>query len=371
MSRPAISDAAYEAMKSWRNDRPVAALMGEFNAGKSTLLNFMLGYEAAPTRITATPLPPTWFTYSETPFSIGMRRDGTQEDVDLSRDDVDFRSEYLIVQNGVDCEALKDRDVIDAPGISDPDLHKDALRFLSRYIDFVVWCSAASQAWRQSEKAAFEKLARAKQEASLLVVTRTDKLRTKKDEQKVLKRVRTEAGPLFHSVVALQTPKAAAVAIDDRTDDADGDWVKTGGHGFYTALSEILERVRGGETGASVAVETPAAETPAPVSKKASKSPKTPDQKVEERENAEELPAELTRQLTEIKTIPGNGQYLRQIDHVLALIECEITHGSPDNLALRECIRIDNDDMEITRLISQIEHEIKAFGGGGPLRLDA
>jgi len=238
MNTPDISEAAHAVLRGWKVSRPVATLMGEFSAGKSTLLNFVLDMEAAPTRVTATDMPPSWFSYSETPFAIGLTWDGNEEAVDLDQGFSDFRSRYVLIRRGLNSEFLKRCDVIDAPGISDPGLQKNALRFLSKYTDFVVWCTAANQAWRQTENAAFGKLPKSVKENSLLVITRMDKLRAAKDSAKVIKRVTQEAGPLFKEVLPLKTPKAAAVDAAMRNDDPQGAWVKTGGHAFMTALEE-------------------------------------------------------------------------------------------------------------------------------------
>ena len=62
------TDATGEARK------PQVALMGEFSAGKSTLLNMLLGQDPLPVRITATSVPPIWISFGEN-AAIKVKRD--------------------------------------------------------------------------------------------------------------------------------------------------------------------------------------------------------------------------------------------------------------------------------------------------------
>lgn len=356
MTRLKISQSSYDTIDGWGSDKPVVSLMGEFSAGKSTLLNFILDKDVATTQVTATALPAIWFCYSDKEFTKGLRHDGRVEDVDLSRKDIDFRNEYLILRCGLTNEALKNVHLIDAPGNSDPDLHKDALRFLSRFHDFVIWCTSASQAWRQSEKTAYLKLSKATQQNSLLIITRFDKLRNSKDQQKVLKRVTSEVDGLFSSVLGLQTTKAYAVAQDERTSTSDSAWVKTGGAAFWDAFSQSVIAVHADKVSKT----------------RSSKAQKTRNvhENSASQESRVKTETDPIQALEEIKSIPGNSQYCRQLDHLIATIACQILPKVPENTALGECIRIFGNDLEPERLVSQLEREIREFSNSDSVRLD-
>jgi len=363
MTKPQISEAAYGKLASWKATKPVATLMGEFSAGKSTLLNFILGLDAAPTQVTATHMPPTWFSYSDTPFTLGVTWDGQEEQIDLNAADTDFRADYLVIRRGLASDALKGCDVIDAPGISDPGLQKDALRFLSRYTDFVVWCTAANQAWRQTENAAYRKLSNRIKSNSLLVITRMDKLRTANDQAKVMKRVTADAGPHFQHVLPLQTPKAAAVEEMDRGDAPDCAWVLTGGHGFMSAFHDTCATIEPKAMSPKKAAKQKAAKTPK-IKKKTAAGSEAPV-------NSGNVAAKLVATMQNLKTKPENGQYFSKIDHLIAAIPCELGEAKPANGTLLECARIDPDDFDIQRLISQVGREIAVFGKCDRFRLDA
>lgn len=236
-----ISVEAKDYLVDWYTTKPVFALMGEYSAGKSTLLNLLLDQNALPTKVTATNLPPVWLTYSDEPTCQGLRFDGTLEDVDLNETSDDVRDLYVVLRMGVTSDRLKTADIIDTPGISDPKLEKGALNFLGDYMDFTLWLSAANQAWRQTEKMAWTAFPDALRTDSILLLTRADKLRNAKDLAKVQKRCTTETADLFRDIVPLMTTKAAAIDHADRTDEEDGAWVTTGGAALENALKLSFE----------------------------------------------------------------------------------------------------------------------------------
>ncbi len=371
MSKIAISPKAYDTIAEWKSHIPVATLMGEFSSGKSTLLNFILDQDVAATKVTATHMPPVWFTYSDTPFTTGLKWDGTEETVDLESGNTDLRDTFLIIRRGLKSNALKAADIIDAPGISDPGLNKDAIRFLTRYADFVVWCTAANQAWRQTEKVAYLKLSKSTQANSLLVITRMDKLRSVKDQDKVVKRVEATAGPLFKTVIPMQTPKAAAVPTKDRTDAPDGTWVQSGGFAFAEGFGDVcadLTRDPGKQSKPKAkkpAAKKPAVKSSKPTAKAAAQKKKT---EAEPPVGVTFVPA-MSRELENLSTIASKSQDCPKIVHLIASISKEIQAVSEDNTTLDECLRIDSDATDINRLVSQIGQEVSAFGRTDRIRL--
>lgn len=375
MTQTTASESTHATLSSWHADKPVIGLMGEFSSGKSTLLNFLLSQDVATTKVTATPLPPIWFTYSKTPFAIGLRRDGGSEEVDMQDPEIDFRGTYLAIRQGIDIPALERCDIIDAPGISDPDLGKNALRFLQPHFDFVIWCTGASQAWRQTDKAAYEKLAKATKANSILVVTRIDKLRSPKDREKVLKRVRAETGDMFGGIVGLQTPKAAAIAPEDRSDAAESAWVKSGGHDFVTAFETALAALPAKPKPKSRAKPSakPSAKstaTPAKPTQKGASADKTSKPGKPNTDAGQTPAARLVQSLEDIKTMPEIGRYCLQIDHLIASIACEPSSQKQGTKVSLACSQIEANGMDIERLVSQIGRELDAFSTGEAIRLD-
>ena len=53
----------------------------------------------------------------------------------------------------MDTEILNLCDIVDMPGISDPNMDADVWRNMLHLADSIIWCTPATQAWRQSEAA--------------------------------------------------------------------------------------------------------------------------------------------------------------------------------------------------------------------------
>ena len=233
-----VSPAAMHRLKAWSQRKPAIALMGEFSAGKSTLLNFLLRRQVLPTQVTATQLPPVWLSYGTADPYI-MYNDGTRAPVDLTRlDDIPVTGTRFL-RIFMEADILEAMDLIDTPGISDPNIPPEVWRRAAGYVNGVIWCTHATQAWRESERAAWVSLPERLRNHSLLLVTRADKL-GEKDRQKVLRRVNREAGSLFAKSILF----SALDAIRARDSaDADDLWTKSGGEKFVDALFETTHDI--------------------------------------------------------------------------------------------------------------------------------
>jgi len=230
--------------------RPVFGIMGEFSAGKSTLCNLLLGESTLPQQVTATQLPPVWITYGD-PKITRVLMDGSEEVfgtgelTDLPVDNTRYFRVTMLAKS------LQDYDIIDFPGISDPNLASDMWEDLIPELDSIIWCTHATQSWRQSEAAMWETIPEQIQACSLLLITRFDKLTKPTDKQRVLARVTKEAGPYFRTIhpVSLLQARNAETGSDD--------WADSGIEDLMTALADL-------STLAPVAPEIKPAETPAP-----------------------------------------------------------------------------------------------------------
>jgi GTPase Era involved in 16S rRNA processing len=208
------TETARQQMLDWYSQRPSLVLMGEFSAGKSTLLNVLLGQQVLTAMVTATKLPVVWITHGATQASYGLTYDGQLHALtDVTPDRVDWER-YLLVRMTLDAPLLQHCDVIDTPGISDPRLAVGSLRVIADFADFAIWCSAANQAWRQSEKAAWTALPARLRDNSILAVTRMDMLPTPSDVAKVLKRLTRETDGLFATICPIASLQAMQAAGD-------------------------------------------------------------------------------------------------------------------------------------------------------------
>ncbi|WP_425100120.1 dynamin family protein [Tropicibacter sp. S64] len=191
------------------NRRPRIALMGEFSAGKSTLANLLLGQTVSPVKVTATQLPPVWYAHG--PQCV-MRVDNSGAEEVIDPEDLTRVShqQTQAVRILLDAEVLEFCDVIDMPGTSDPNMPQDIWDRMLARIDGVVWCTPATQAWRQSEAALWESLPARLHDNSLLLITRMDTLQSATDRDRVTARVRRETQGLFRKALPISLTEAMA-----------------------------------------------------------------------------------------------------------------------------------------------------------------
>ena len=213
--------------------KPRLALMGEFSAGKSTLSNLLLGGNPLPTRVTATRLPPVWISYGDGP-AVQIGHDGVETLFDLEDlDDVDL-DETRLIRLFFEADTLQICDLIDMPGISDPNMSSEVWQSVFSQADSVVWCTHATQAWRQSEAATWEAIHEQTNGDNLLLITQFDKLTNERDRNRVLGRVRRETDGMFREVYPVSLLQALKAG-----EDADI-WAASGAARFTEHLVEML-----------------------------------------------------------------------------------------------------------------------------------
>ncbi len=224
--------------------RPRVALMGEFSAGKSTLSNLLIGRPALPVNVTATQLPPVWMSYGNEPsYSVGL--DGQEYEVDDKFSGVTVH-DTRYVQIYLESKFLKNCDLIDMPGISDPNMDAEVWQRVIGEADIVIWCSHATQAWRQSEAAVWSTLPPELYNKSLLLLTRMDRILSERDRVRVVKRVQSETQGLFRQVL----PVSLIQAVEARGDQEA--WVSSGADDLVRALIGLTDEVATGSIGRRV-----------------------------------------------------------------------------------------------------------------------
>lgn len=206
---------------SLRGRKPRVALMGEFSAGKSTLSNLLMGARPLPEKVTATRLSPVWISYGDdAPYRVDM--DGTTEPVSLEQLEGIPVDETRVIRLFMQSDILQVCDLIDFPGISDPNMASTVWERMLSEVDAVIWCTHATQAWRQSEAAVWETMPQAVRDNSILLITRYDKLINDRDRLRVLKRVKRETAGQFGAVFPVSLLQAIQAGEDYELWDASG-----------------------------------------------------------------------------------------------------------------------------------------------------
>lgn len=221
--------------------RPRVALMGEFSAGKSTLSNLLIGKAALPVNVTATQLPPVWMSWGDDePYRVGL--DGEEHDIDPSLKGIRVAdTHYLRIFH--QAKFLKTCDLIDMPGISDPNMSAEVWRRVIGEADIVIWCSHATQAWRQSEAAVWSTMPTDLYKKSLLLLTRMDRILSERDRTRVIRRVEKETEGLFRRVLPVSLIKALEAQGDSAA------WEESGADEMISSLMELIDEVRTGTHG--------------------------------------------------------------------------------------------------------------------------
>jgi hypothetical protein len=187
--------------------KPKIAFLGEFSSGKSTLANVLLGRVSSPVRVTATQVPPIWYTHGDgDPIVVDSEGHetviGLDEVASVPVEGTQFVRVFL------SAPILERLDFIDMPGSSDPNMSPDIWNAILPQADAVIWCTPATQAWRQSEAAIWDEVDPDVQERSVLLVTRIDKVLSDADRARLMKRMRRETTGTFRDIFAVDLMSA-------------------------------------------------------------------------------------------------------------------------------------------------------------------
>lgn len=216
--------------------KPRIAIMGEFSSGKSTLCNVLMGAKPLLEKVTATQLPPVWLSYGpDDAYTMGL--DGHAYDLDLAELEQVSLETTEHIRIFMKSDILRYCDLIDMPGISDPSMSSEVWERMAHLADAVLWCTHATQAWRQSESGVWSTFPQEMRRNSLLLITRFDKILGENDRAKVLKRVKQETEGLFSEVYPVSLLQAMRAGNDE------GKWAESGVDAFTTALFEIVHRI--------------------------------------------------------------------------------------------------------------------------------
>ena len=216
---PAVGRAA-EAF-----DRPLlVAVMGEFNAGKSSFVNALCGADVAPTGVTPTTATINVLRFGARPEARVVHHDGSARAIPAADivaflgtlRDADAR-DVRMVEIFLPVETLRRVEIVDTPGLNSirPEHERVARDFL-RDADAIVWVFAAGQAAKATEREALA-LAHAAGKRVVGVLNKID--RAEPGEVSALVRhVEATLGDLVEPVVPFSATRATAAQKAGRGD---------------------------------------------------------------------------------------------------------------------------------------------------------
>jgi Dynamin family len=218
---------------------PRLALCGEFSAGKSSIVNLLLGCDMLPTAVLPSTHRPTFLRYAPDLRIEAVSEKGEREQIASDAIETMVREDISHFEIGMPNAALRDIEVLDTPGFADP--FHDPARTLDvvESADICVWCTLATQAWRESERETWLSLPSKFRTSGILVVTHTDTLAHARDRERVRTRLRREAGNLFGDIVFLAVPDAMRARRDGGQVVDPEMWQKSGGNALVAALQKL------------------------------------------------------------------------------------------------------------------------------------
>ena len=186
--------AATPAVETLSGRKPRIMIAGEFSAGKTRLISGLVGEEVLPSNVTATALPPVWLVYGAKALAA-VDQDGKLRKVETLADVTLENTKFCVISHPA--KLLKEVDIIDTPGSSDPNIPAESWEHMLGYVDHIVWCTNATQAWRQSEKSTWNEFPETLVGDATLLVTHADRMPDGRTADRVMRRVQREAKAYF------------------------------------------------------------------------------------------------------------------------------------------------------------------------------
>jgi len=223
-----IADVASE------RGRPVrVAIVGEFNAGKSTFINALIGADVAPTGVLPTTATLHHLRYAPDPIArvLLAKAEGTTKErivpvgdlratlkslQDADPDGAPVRRVEILLP----LASLTRVEILDTPGFNAPDArHTEAARAAFEEADAAIWLLDAGQAMKQTERALLEE-AKASRLPVQLLVNKADRVALG-DLAKVMDTLRASLEEVglrsWSDPIALSARKALAGKLGDAT----------------------------------------------------------------------------------------------------------------------------------------------------------
>jgi hypothetical protein len=226
-----------------RLGRPLCvAIVGEFNAGKSSLANLLVSIESLPTAAVQTTRIPTLLYQARKAQVWGLRADGTRQLLRAGR--AQLTESLVRLEVGLPSARLRGVQFLDLPGFADARSNMSPLDLPLNAVDAVLWCTVSTQAWKESERKAWEQFPARLRARGLLVTTHCDLLRSGADRERLLSRLRLEAGPMFNGIALISNSEALAAVRGEHGGSAAEIWEASGAQALDTLLDELLTTVR-------------------------------------------------------------------------------------------------------------------------------
>jgi hypothetical protein len=119
-----------------------------------------------------------------------------------------------LIEVGLPIERLKDLEIVEVRAFPDAQAGGPVRRAF-RDIGLIVWCTLATQAWKETEVTAWNRVPLLHRKGALMMVTYKDAIRQARDEAKILARLRQAGASLFDDVALVSLRDAVQSLVSD------------------------------------------------------------------------------------------------------------------------------------------------------------
>ncbi len=194
--------AGLERMERVLARAPRVAILGEVNSGKTSVADLLLGAGLLPTSVVANTQVPVLIRYADALSVFAITQNGRHRLTDYGPDALPSGLELRAVEIGLPSDRLLNFQILDTPSLSDAaEVAKDG--------EILIWCTVATRAWTESERAVWSGLPQRCWRNGLLVATHKDALQDVLDVMKIEQRLRVVTAPMFRDVLLVSAADAA------------------------------------------------------------------------------------------------------------------------------------------------------------------
>ncbi len=236
------------------------AVLGEENSGKSLFLNYLLKHQILPSNRFSGEETEILIRYSPEPSVYIVGRDGSRNRLTsrafgvLSKAEARSRPQASNIiyqasggggatpQRTDRTAAFPQRRAAKTPSkLIEVSLPLDVLRRIEfvevralpedntvtpatiafRQVDISLWCTLATQAWKESEAASWRRIPLVHRQSALMLVTYKDAVQDRNDEVKILERLRRATPTMFNDILLVSLKDAVASLLSPDPQDAD------------------------------------------------------------------------------------------------------------------------------------------------------
>jgi dynamin family protein len=211
-----ICIAALQRMEKLLARPPRVAVMGEVNSGKTSVADLLLGNSMLPASVVSNTHVPISISYGETLTLDAVTQQGRHRLTDAQTDGLPSGLQLRRIEIGLPEDRLHTFEILDTPSGYEPAANqRDAQIFL--------WCTVASRAWTESERARWSAMPKRCWNNGLLVITHKDAISSAADLAKIEQRVRRSTSGMFRDVIAVSAagsgrPMPGEPDMDDGAD---------------------------------------------------------------------------------------------------------------------------------------------------------